>query len=40
VQELVGKDGGPIETSDVSEIEKKRRVAALILKIAGRSESA
>src|SRR6202162_2820980 len=37
VQELVGKDGGPIETRDVSDIEKKRRVAALILKIAARS---
>jgi hypothetical protein len=38
VQELVGKDGGPIEHSEVSAIEKKRLVAALILTMAaGRS---
>jgi hypothetical protein len=37
--EVTGKDGGPIETKDVSDLEKARRIAYMLGRAVGRQET-
>lgn len=40
VQEIMGKGGGPIETKDVSDTERARRIAYILGRAVGRGEAA